>query len=159
PDGKTLASASADNTVKLWGLDGTERATLRGHTAEVNCVRFSPDGQFLASAAWDKVVRLWDPRTAKPLGVLEGHTDMVRDLAFARGPSREWLLFSSGKDGVIRAWSVAEKKLVRKLEGHTGLVRSLDIAPEGNLLASASRDGWLKLWDIATGEPRLSKEE
>ena len=59
PDGKLLASASADNTVKLWQLDGTLLRTLRGHSDAVTSVSFSPDGKLLASTSRDSTVKLW----------------------------------------------------------------------------------------------------
>jgi WD40 repeat protein len=61
PDGKLLASASADRTVRLWdGRSGAAVQTLEGHSDSVSAVAFSPDGKLLASASWDKTVRLWD---------------------------------------------------------------------------------------------------
>jgi WD40 repeat protein len=61
PDGKTLASASADRTVKLWdAATGQERAALKGHTGGVSSVAFSPGGKTLASGSLDRTVKLWD---------------------------------------------------------------------------------------------------
>jgi WD40 repeat protein len=59
-DGKTLATVSEDNLVKLWqAATGLELITLRGHAGKIYCVRFSPDGQTLATAGKDGIVKLW----------------------------------------------------------------------------------------------------
>src|SRR5690606_20003026 len=59
PDGKTIASASWDRTIRLWPLDGGDPRVLNGHDQNVNGVAFTPDGKTLVSAAYDATVRIW----------------------------------------------------------------------------------------------------
>ena len=71
PDGRQLASAGEDGTVRLWDpATGAEQATLTGHTGRVAAVAFSPDGRQLASAGVDRTVRLWDSKAAGALSLL-----------------------------------------------------------------------------------------
>ena len=59
PDGATLASASWDQTVRLWPLAGGVPRVLDGHTQNVNGVAFAPDGRTLVSVSYDQSVRIW----------------------------------------------------------------------------------------------------
>jgi WD40 repeat protein len=113
PDGKTLASGRADQTVQLWGVADPRHpqplgGPLTGHTNTVYSVAFSPDGKTLASGSWDQTVRLWDvadPRHPQPLSVpFTGHTDPVWSVAFS--PDGKTLA-SGGGDNAIRLWDVS----------------------------------------------------
>jgi WD40 repeat protein len=71
PDGRLIATASADDTARIWdSVTGEPRGTLVGHGQWVRDVAFSPDGQLIATASDDGTVRIWDPATSELLAVL-----------------------------------------------------------------------------------------
>jgi len=102
PDGKTLASASYDKTVKLWNLDGTLLRTLSGHQDRVTSVTFSPDGKMLASTSADKTVKLWS-RDGQLLKTFIGHRDWVNSVSFS--PDRKTFT-SASRDKTVKLWRV-----------------------------------------------------
>ena len=141
PDGKYLASASEDDTVKLWTAQGDLVTTMSDHEKNVIDVVFSPDGQFLASASWDKTVKLWTAQ-GKLVANLEGHQNIVRKVVFS--PDGKYLA-SASDDKTVKLWT-AQGKLVANLEGHQNIVRKVVFSPDGKYLASASDDKTVKLW-------------
>jgi serine/threonine protein kinase len=102
PDGRTLASASSDKTIKLWEVaTGREVRTLVGHTRTVYSVAFSPDGHTLASGSDDKTVKFWEVATGREVRTLAGHTEYVDSVAF----SPDGRYFASGSfDKTIKLW-------------------------------------------------------
>lgn len=148
PDGRTLASASFDNTIKLWDLnDGRELRTLRGHTSGVMAVVFSPDGQLLASIALDSTLKLWQIATGR---LIASVPNAGWEYAVAFSPDGK-LLATGGDSKTIRLLDVATRQKLFTFTGHEGSVEGIAFSPDGKTLASGSDDARVKLWDLKTG--------
>jgi WD40 repeat protein len=84
PDGSHLATASYDETVKVWDVESGELLkTLEGHNHWVECVAYSADGKLLASGGRDVTVKIWDAESGECLHTLKGHRDAARTLSFS----------------------------------------------------------------------------
>src|SRR5450755_3039620 len=150
PDGRLLATTSADKTARLWDpATGDCLRTLTGHTNWVYDVAFSPDGRLLATSSVDKTARLWDPATGDCLRTLTGHAEDVRGVAFS--PDGR-LLATTSADKTARLWDPATGDCLRTLTGHDRAVFGVAFSPDGRLLATTGFDKTARLWDPATGD-------
>jgi WD40 repeat protein/serine/threonine protein kinase len=148
-DGKTIASAGWDGTVRLWDASTWEtRHKLEGHTGYVSCVAISPDNRLVASGGGDRTVRLWDAATGQELRKLHGHTAGLFRVAFS--PDGRTLA-SASQDETVRVWDVDTGKEIHILRGHAGPVLAVAYSRDGRRLASAGIDGGMRVWDPVTG--------
>jgi WD40 repeat protein len=144
PDGKTLASAGKDRTIRLWDpATGTQRTLSWGHSDEVNMVAFAPDGKTLASAGDDRTVRLWDVATGRELRVLAHFDHGASALAYA--PDGRFLAvgLDMGKvvaievsSGTIRLASAPWPR-----DRRPGKIEGLAFTADGRELVSVSEQG------------------
>ena len=72
PDGSRIATASSDNTVRLWNIpDPTAKLTstaTSAHSASINATAWSSDGKRVVTGSHDETLRVWDVQTGKMIG-------------------------------------------------------------------------------------------
>lgn len=151
PNGRYIASASADATVKIWNAaTGEHMDTLVGHMAGVSCLAWAPDSNTIASGSDDKAIRLWDRVTGRPktttrrsvagqeMAPLRGHHNYIHCLAFSPKGN---ILASGSYDEAVFLWDVRAGRLMRSLPAHSDPVSGIDVCPDGTLVVSCSTDG------------------
>ncbi len=145
PDGRYLASAGQDNTLRLWETEsGAEMRQFLGHTDWIGVVNFSPDGRYLVTSSADRTARIWDVETGLEVRRLVGHTDEVFSAEFS--PDGQ-MIATGSRDKTARLWHTVTGREIRQIRGHTGGVFS-NFSPDGSLLVTSSEDRTARLWDV-----------
>ena len=162
PDGKILASADADGTVRLWNPVTGQSQDLplqvgAAPPGAVGAVAFSPDGKILAAAYSKGTVQLWNPATGQPLGPPlrpHGPDRLVNGVAFT--PDGK-ILATADADGTVRLWNPATRQSrglpLQVGAARVGGVTAVAFSPDGKILATADSDGTIQLWNPATRQP------
>lgn len=146
PNGRMLATASADKTIQLWDTDTYELVkTLTGHTGPVYSIAFSMNSKYLVSGGADKSVRIWDVHSGEAIKVLQGHDGPVLSVSFS--PNGK-IIASGSRDGTIRIWDAITGELIKLLVGHSNSVTTVSFSPGSELLATGSVDKTIRLWEL-----------
>jgi WD40 repeat protein len=145
PAGRQVVTADENGQVDVWNIDGTHRASLRGHTNTVVSAAFRDDGGAVVTAALDRTVRVWDTATGRSIDSFE-HPDEVLMARFDRSGTR---VVSACGDKLARIWDLHTGE-ARAYE-HRSLVTAVDFSRDGMLIAGASQVGSVRVWDVATG--------
>ena len=129
-------------------------AQLEGHGGPVFGLAVTADGQTALSTSDDYYTRIWDPANRKQRREFKSDGAMRCVAMTADGTLAAW---SGGQKSIV-VWDLAQDKLLAQLEGHTNWVYSLQFTKDKSKLLSISRDGSVRLWDLATGQPTLTLE-
>jgi WD40 repeat protein len=156
PDGKFLATAGVDGTVKVWdAATGQLDRTFPEHTSRVHVVAFSPDdGRLVASGGADQTVKVWERATGKVLHSSTEHTDYIFGMAFS--PDGRYLASASWREVII--WDTETWRPLKTLDGCLGTIWSVAFSPDGQRLAAGGGykgKGEIKVWDKSLWDNRV----
>jgi len=161
PDSKTLITGALDG-IRLWDLTKQRPLyTLNRFDHQTYALAIHPEGSILASGHKFGTVKLWNLKTGRLLETIPAHTRALNPVSGRSNLSVSVLAYSpdgntlvSGSyDRTIKVWDlqITGQLAYPPLRGHTGRIEAITINPNGEILASASRDG-VRLWNLQTGE-------
>jgi WD40 repeat protein len=148
-----LASGEEQGRILLWNID---RAPLAGHTKTVSATAYSPDGRTIATASTDHTVTLWDTDSRAPVATIQSRTGPANAVAFSHdgrvlavgtGSPRQATGIADGGGMLLDVTNRAEPTELAALTGHTDEVTGVAFTPDDRMLATASSDETVILWD------------
>jgi WD40 repeat protein len=166
-DGKTVAAAYKDRSVKIWDLaKKAEVQTLKGPAkdakglADYKSVIYTKGQVYVGTGWWnDKKkaregeIRVWDAKSGKPGKALAGHAQDVEALALSKDGK---LLASASEDNTVLIWNLAEGKSTQTIKGHTDFVTGVAFSADGKQLVTTSKDKTVRVWNLADAKELAS---
>jgi len=155
PDGRSLAAACDDGTVRFWDVErGRAGLVLGGHEGGAFALAFDPFGQKIATLGWDGVAHLWRVAGGESIGgfrVIAHRKSAMFGNSLAFDPKGERLAVSSG-DGTVHVWDLDSPSTPLILRGHSKTVNGVLFGPGEQRILTCSQDQTIKLWDSSTGD-------
>ncbi|UCH60845.1 MAG: hypothetical protein JSV61_05015, partial [Anaerolineales bacterium] len=157
PDGARLASASEAGTAIVWDLQSSQQLLAINLEQPIYSIAFSPDGKRLVTGDHNGVAHVWDATTGQEIQALAGHNIMIKEALYS--PDGLYLATAS-QDGLTKIWDASSGAELYPLGTNAGAVNDAAFSPEcgaapgspaewcGSLLATAYRDGTIKIWDV-----------
>ncbi|MBV6625919.1 MAG: hypothetical protein KI793_23805 [Rivularia sp. (in: Bacteria)] len=158
PDGKIIASASANGKVKLWSaINGKLLHTLLDNKSNINSLVFSgvsvatpkEFGKTIVSASDNGIVKLWSASSGQLLKTLSINQSSINSLDLSNDGKK---IVSADDTGIIKLWSASNGKLLKTLSGHKSSANSVKFSHDDKQIVSADDAGIIKLWSTSNGK-------
>jgi WD40 repeat protein/tetratricopeptide (TPR) repeat protein len=150
PDGKWVATISAD-AARIWDAHtGQAHLGPLRHADVIHAFEFSPDGRQVVTASADKEARIWSVSTGKLMAPPLVHSNAVTLASFSRDGQR---ILTVSQDNRVRFWDARTGTPFGQPLTHDSLINSARFSPDGRLVVTASRDNTGRVWDGQTGQP------
>lgn len=148
PDGRTMVTASADGSARVWDAwTGRQLLELR-HNGAVRYAEFSPDERRIVTASEDATARVWDARTGQPVTPFLRHRAKVRRASFSPDGSQ---IVTASADATAQIWDSRTGAAATPPLRHAKYVIDAVYSPDGRRIATSSEDDTCWIWDARTG--------
>jgi WD40 repeat protein len=161
PDGRQLASASWDGTIRLWDVATGEQLGMISTDGQLLSLAWSPDGTTLASTTWGSPIELWDPTTGQNVGELAGNEGSISRLAWSPDGTRLVASDETSEMATLRLWDMtagvadtAAATAVLPLGIDGGIANFTWSADSSRFISSGYQDGTARVWG-ADGSEQL----
>lgn len=152
PDGKMIASGSADGMVIIWNRDGRKIKYFKAHENKITSLGFSPNSQKILSASEDKTLKLWSLE-GKKIATFTGHKEEITSFSFSPDGQK---VISGSKDKTLKLWNLDGTE-IKTFMGHKESINSVSFSPDGKVIASTSNE-MMKLWGLDGKEIKTLNE-
>ena len=163
-DGRKLVSAG-DLTARIWDVEtGKEEQVLRGHQWGVSCAVFHPDGKTVATGGLDRVIKTWDVASGQTILSMEPLEEGFSVYCLAYRPDGKTIVCGCGNSDLenaqqITLWDSQTGREVFWLDAHDDNVNCVSFSPDGNRLATGSKDRSIVVWDARPADQDSWSEE
>lgn len=145
PDGRSLLTASEDDSARIWDIESGQETGRFTHRDDVGTAQFSPDGRSIVTASLDNTARLWNVQSGQEIAQLSHRDDVVQALF---SPDGRYVATAS-LDSTARVWDAETGQEIAQFR-HGEAVLAIAFSPDSRYVATASRDDTARVWNIET---------